>query len=337
MDFGKAVGTACGSFAVTNIDDIFVLVTFFAEASTSNSITPLMITIGQYIGFTVIIIVSMIGFGASLLLPSEPIGFLGLLPILLGIWGLLDLLPSKEEPEDSNTAVESTAAAASFTVGVKTILKVSTVTVTNGGDNIGTYVPLFSQAKGAEIAVYVVTYYILLGVWCLAAFLVMKQKHILRAAQRYARVVVPFLYMGLGVFIIVKSECYPWSIERIDDTNPAHPGKTITAVTTTVFLLACTGAMLWFKLRKKAVQPAPEVGGSDPGSLELAPAASLGQKHARDKERETLDSSETANATHAAGTGTGETDVPCAARQAVVKVPANSTDKTEPSTCDGGQ
>lgn len=35
----------------------------------------------------------------------------------------------------------------------------------------GTYVPLFSQAKGAEIAVYVVIYYILLGVWCFAAVL----------------------------------------------------------------------------------------------------------------------------------------------------------------------
>lgn len=44
----------------------------------------------------------------------------------------------------------------------------------NGADNIGTYVPLFSRAKGAEIAVYVVTYYILLGLWCLAAFLIMK-------------------------------------------------------------------------------------------------------------------------------------------------------------------
>ena len=134
MQFGKSVGTACGSFAITNIDDMFVLVTFFAEASTSRTITPLKITLGQYIGFTAIIIISMIGFGASLLLPSEPIGLFGLLPILLGIWKLFDLLfPNKEEePEESSLS------------GVKSILKVSTITVINGGDNIGTYVPLFS-------------------------------------------------------------------------------------------------------------------------------------------------------------------------------------------------
>lgn len=248
MQFGASVGTACASFAITNIDDMFVLVTFFAEASTSASLTPLKITLGQYIGFTVIIIISMIGFGASLLLPSEPIGFLGFLPILLGVWKLFGLLlPTKDgEAEKSNIAA------------MKNIFKVSTVTVMNGGDNIGTYVPLFSQAQGAEIAVYVVTYYILLGVWCLAAFLFMKQKHILFVFQRYADMAIPLLYVGLGVYILVKSSCYPWAIEHIDDSASAHPGETIMAVTTTFLLSTCIGAMVWFKLRKKAAQPNPD-------------------------------------------------------------------------------
>ena len=146
---------------------MFALVTFFSEASTSKTMTPLRITLSQYIGFTVIIIISMIGFGISLGVPSEPIGFLGLLPILMGVWKLFGLLLSEkeEEPELPNAA------------GMKSILKVSVITVMNEGDNIGTYVPLFSQAKGAEIAVYVVIYYILLGIWCLAALLVMRQKH----------------------------------------------------------------------------------------------------------------------------------------------------------------
>jgi hypothetical protein len=37
----------------------------------------------------------MIGFGASLLIPSEPIGFFG----LLGVWGLLDILLPKQKKE----------------------------------------------------------------------------------------------------------------------------------------------------------------------------------------------------------------------------------------------
>ncbi|OTA54963.1 Cad-domain-containing protein [Hypoxylon sp. EC38] len=246
MQFGTAVGTACSSFAITNIDDLFVLVTFFAEAATNKHTTPLKITLGQYIGFTVIIVISMIGFGVALVLPSEPIGFLGLLPILLGVWKLIDLvLPDKaEEPEEAEE---------SKLVGVKSVFKVAIITVMNGGDNVGTYIPLFSQAQGAEIAVYVIVYYILLGVWCLFGFLVMKQKHILRVAEKYASAIVPFLYVGLGIYIVYKSDCYPWSIKHINSSISSRPGMTIMAVATTFSILVCMGAMIWLKWRSTRV------------------------------------------------------------------------------------
>ncbi|SPO02607.1 uncharacterized protein DNG_05280 [Cephalotrichum gorgonifer] len=285
MEFGKTLGTACATFAITNIDDIFVLVTFFAESSTSRTLTPARIVIGQYVGFTALVVVSMIGFGASFLFPTEPIGFLGLLPILLGIWRLFSvLLPNKEAPETLTTAEVSTTTAPSNTVGIwtvagmKSIFKVAGITVINGGDNIGTYIPLFSQARGAEIAVYIITFYVLLGVWCLAAFLVMKQKHILNVAQKYARIGVPFLYLGLGIFIVVQSECYPWSIEQIDDRFLADPGIIIMAVVTTFTLLSCIGAMLWIKLRKRRVQAPPEAEGLEPGSSEGRSPASQNEE-----------------------------------------------------------
>jgi cadmium resistance protein CadD (predicted permease) len=113
----------------------------------------------------------------------------------------------------------------------------------NGGDHIGTYIPLFSQAKGAEITVYVVTYYILLGVWCLIAFLAMKQK-LVRLAQKYADAVVPFLYVGLSVYVVVKSECYPWPFERIDNSASKLPGRTVMALVTKFLFLICILGML---------------------------------------------------------------------------------------------
>jgi cadmium resistance transport/sequestration family protein len=250
MQFGKSIGTACSTFAITNIDDLFVLVTFFAEAATTKSITPLKITLGQYLGFTIIVIISMVGFGVSLALPSEPIGFLGLLPILLGVWKLLDdvIFPGEEEEEEKSKFAS-----------MKSILKVASITLMNGGDNIGTYVPLFSQAKGTEIAVYVVVYYILLGIWCFVAWLIMGQKHVLRLVERYMRWVIPFLYIGLGIYITVKSDAYPWSIEHIDNRFLGNPGKTIMSIVTTALLLTCIGAMLWYKLRQKTRRPTPDV------------------------------------------------------------------------------
>ncbi|KAK3203672.1 hypothetical protein GRF29_106g306334 [Pseudopithomyces chartarum] len=92
MNLSTSISTACTSFLLTNLDDLFVLVTFFAESPTSKSLTPLTITLGQYLGFSIIIAISMLGYGLALVLPSEPIGFLGLLPILLGVWKILELL-----------------------------------------------------------------------------------------------------------------------------------------------------------------------------------------------------------------------------------------------------
>ncbi|KAJ5099446.1 Cadmium resistance transporter [Penicillium argentinense] len=249
MQFGKAIGTACASFAITNIDDAFVLVTFFAEATTRKTITPLKITIGQCLGFTIIIMISMIGYGVSLALPSEPIGFLGLLPILLGCWNLIKLIFSTDdEDEDEESRFGS----------LKSVFKVALVTLMNGGDNIGTYIPLFSQAKGTEIAIYVVVYYILLFVWCLTAYLVMKQRHILRLAQKYAEYVVPFLYMGLGIYIVVKSDAYPWSIDRINRDIASYPGKVVMGVVTAGLLLICITGLGIFQWKRYKASKVPE-------------------------------------------------------------------------------
>ncbi|KAL9041449.1 MAG: hypothetical protein Q9214_004107 [Letrouitia sp. 1 TL-2023] len=245
MNFGSAIGTACLTFLVTNIDDAFVLVTFFAESSTSRNLTPLKITLGQYIGFTVIMVVSLIGFAVAVALPSEPIGFLGLLPLLLGVWRFFGLLfPKKDGIEEDKSESKRIANA-------KSVLKVASITIMNGGDNISTYIPLFSQAKGAEVAVYAIIYYILLGVWCCVAFLIMKQKHILRIAQKYASFLIPFLYIGLGIYIVVKSDCYPWSIDNIDNQFVGNPGQIVMGIVTAFLLSSIMGIMVWVRMQKQ--------------------------------------------------------------------------------------
>lgn len=253
MQFGSAIGTACLTFLITNIDDAFVLVTFYAEAATSRTLTPPKIVLGQYIGFTVIIAISLIGYGVARVLPSEPIGFLGLLPILLGVWKFFGLLfPKQDNAEEEQPAPTHLASA-------KSVLKVSAITMMNGGDNIGTYVPLFAQAAGAEIAVYVVVYYILLGVWCLIAYLLMNERHVLRIAERYATFAIPFLYIGLGIYIVVTSDCYPWSIHEIDDQFLGDPGQTVMGVVTTFLLSSIMAIMVWARMRKRRTTSDREV------------------------------------------------------------------------------
>lgn len=94
-------------------------------------------------------------------------------------------------------------------------------------------------------------YYILLGVWCLVGFLIMKEKHILSVAEKYVGFLIPFLYTGLGTYIVIKSDAYPWSIEHINISKPQPFGKVILATMTVFILLLSIGIMVSVKLARK--------------------------------------------------------------------------------------
>jgi len=150
--------------------------------------------------------------------------------------------------------------------------KVAAVTVVNGGDNMGTYIPLFAQASRSDVAVYLVAYYVLLGVWCAVAWAVMRQEVVLRLAERYASFVVPVLYVGLGVLILVKSKCYPWLGGRIDAGTEVS-GAVVLSLTTAGFVGICVGGMVFLKLRQrrtgeKSMTRYIEVAGDDDWGVE---------------------------------------------------------------------
>ncbi|CAF1207550.1 unnamed protein product, partial [Rotaria sordida] len=90
---GEIIGTAVVSYIVTNIDDLVILMNFFTEATiSSSSLKVHHIFIGQYVGFSILLGVSLIGFGVSYALPVKMLGFLGFLPIILGIKGIIEII-----------------------------------------------------------------------------------------------------------------------------------------------------------------------------------------------------------------------------------------------------
>lgn len=253
MDVGKTIGTAFISFIITNIDDIFVLVTFFSESSTEKStITSLQIVIGQTIGYIILIAISLIGYGVAFAIPTEPIGFLGLLPICIGISQLIDLIYDKiyNKKEDEEEDVLFRSNKEKF----KNIIKIFSITISNGADNISIYIPLFSQANSIQLGIYIVVFLFMLGIWCLIGYLFVKQKYILKILQKYVHYVLPFLFIGLGIYIIVNSECYTWSIDKINISTSSNTGLIIIPIITSILLIIfiiLTLLFKYFQIRKK--------------------------------------------------------------------------------------
>src|SRR6266404_7894102 len=81
------VGLAVVVFASTNLDDVFVLVTFFAD----KNFRVRDVVIGQYAGVSTLYAISAIAALISLIIPPTYIGLLGLAPIVIGIRKLYGL------------------------------------------------------------------------------------------------------------------------------------------------------------------------------------------------------------------------------------------------------
>jgi cadmium resistance transport/sequestration family protein len=193
------------AFIATNVDDILILMLFFSQ--TNSTFRRRHIVVGQYLGFIALIIASLPGFFGGLIIPRAWIGLLGLLPIAIGI---NNLITSKEDEQEIQTVSDSdsTVAKSLLVVIAPQTYKVAAVTFANGGDNIGIYVPLFASSNLANLAVICLTFLILIGVWCYIAYQLTRHKAIARILTKYGERIVPFVLIGLGIFILLESGTY---------------------------------------------------------------------------------------------------------------------------------
>ena len=197
------------SFAATNIDDMVLSMLFFAQVN--DTFRPRHIFVGKYLGFAVLIAASLPGFFGGLIVPKAWIGLLGLVPIAIGISHLV----KRENDEDEVQAVSGEFNRKSNSPVSKLAnlfnpqtLNVAAVTVANGGDNIGIYLPLFASSDLPSLVVILAVFSVMVGVWSYAAYRLTRQRAIAPILTRYTKAVVPFVLIGLGIFILIESGTY---------------------------------------------------------------------------------------------------------------------------------
>jgi cadmium resistance transport/sequestration family protein len=205
--------TAIGSFVATNIDDIIILMLFFSQVS--DRLRPRHIIIGQYLGFSALIIASLPGLFGGLIIPRAWTGLLGIVPIIMGTKQLLNRGGDEDEEVIQTVSGESTLpqnqkAIASFLsrfLSAQTY-NVAAITIANGGDNIGIYVPLFASGNWLSFGITLIVFYIAIGVWCVVAYLLTRQPTLGKLLARYGNAIVPFVLIGLGIYILIESKTY---------------------------------------------------------------------------------------------------------------------------------
>ncbi|HIK05857.1 MAG TPA: cadmium resistance transporter [Trichormus sp. M33_DOE_039] len=201
----KAIVSGIVSFAATNLDDIIILMVFFSQVNPN--FRRRHIIIGQYLGFSAVIIASLPGFFGGLIIPTPWIGLLGLVPIAIGISRLVNLNRDENAVQTVSEELHSSGGRFASVLAPQTY-QVAAVTFANGGDNIGIYVPLFASSNLVRLSIILSVFFVLVSVWCYVAYQLTLHPVVARFLTRYGHAIVPFILIGLGIFILIDSGSY---------------------------------------------------------------------------------------------------------------------------------
>lgn len=180
-------------FVSTNVDDILLIAMLFADRALARR----AVIGGQFLGIGALVAVSAVAGVAALAVPEGYIALLGAVPLFLGLqklWRLRrDGSGDDESPEPDRAHGEPSTRAG--------VVSVALLTIANGGDNLGVYVPLFARDPGV-IALYSLVFMALTGVWCGVGYTLISHRPIGERLTRYGRVALPLVLIGLGVWLL---------------------------------------------------------------------------------------------------------------------------------------
>ncbi len=184
IDIASALLLIIGAYAATNFDNLLVLGTITAAHPQRRSV------ISGFLLASVLVLVVCLCFTAfTLILPVGALGYLGVLPIVLGMRVLLQSVP---ETDQAAVAAPSTWA-------------IAVLLLSNSVDTMLVFGPLIAESEPGVIIVIVAGFVVAVGAWL---GLILKLSRRLRRFGKPGRVMhyLPGLIMvGIGVYILLDT------------------------------------------------------------------------------------------------------------------------------------
>lgn len=198
-DFLDVLGIGVTAFVATNIDDLLILIAFFA-----NSHFPLsQIVLGQYAGMGALLVIGIVGSLIALIVPNNLIGLIGTFPIAIGIKELLEL------PKNGKNKESAKQLSRSRLIAYLPFLTVAAVTF-SGGEELGVYTSVFATYREvSEIIIIVSVVMVLTGLWCAVAYHLVNRPLIASSIKRTGTAALPFVLIGLGIYILAEAFLIP--------------------------------------------------------------------------------------------------------------------------------
>ena len=190
----QSILSALAVYISTSIDYLFILLIIFSQSHTKKGLRQ--IYWGQYLGTSLLVAVSLFAAYVLNFIPQDwIIGILGLIPIFLGI---KVALVGEEEEEEVVEKLESR--------GTNRLLwTVTLITIASGGDNLGIYIPYFTSLAVSEIIIALIVFTLSVAILCSISYKLAKISFVSETLEKYERIIVPIVFIGLGVYILIEN------------------------------------------------------------------------------------------------------------------------------------
>ena len=192
-----SLASAALLFIGTNLDDLLVLAVLYLSLRVHGRPKRWAIWVGQYIGTTVLVGLSLVGALGLTVVPSGKVWLLGALPLGLGLFKLVSLIRTRGRGERTTGAMVT---------GLPGIVG---VTMANGGDNVGAYTPLFRTMSWSDRAATLTVFAVGLAVWCTIGAWLVAHETVAHVVAKLGEWLVPVVFIALGTHILVEGLVSP--------------------------------------------------------------------------------------------------------------------------------
>ena len=186
---------AAFAFVGTDLDDLALNLLLFAQAETGKQRRAVIA--GKYLGTGTLVLLSLLAAYGLRPVPRTWLGWLGLAPIALGLRNWAAFRREQKQPGQPGRENRQERAR-SLTV------QSALVTVANGADNLGVYIPLFAGYTPSQMAAAAVVFGVMTGLWCVLSIRLTELPPLRRFLQAYRHILVPAVLVLLGFYIMAR-------------------------------------------------------------------------------------------------------------------------------------
>jgi cadmium resistance protein CadD (predicted permease) len=184
-----ALGLIAVSFAATNFDNLALLVSWLL--ATGHGVRQVLV--GHILGMGALLVIA-IAFGAGAeQLPLEYVGFLGVIPILMGVRGLYVIARRPSDVTEKDRGGERRSAGP---------LAIAATQVANGVDSILVLGPLLADSDRGADFVMITGFAAMVLIWFGIARLLEVRAARLRILERYGEWLAPVVLIAVGLYIL---------------------------------------------------------------------------------------------------------------------------------------